>query len=398
MQATYGFWLYRCVSHKECPFYASFGPRSGNKKLILKNCCLHHDGFDRMGKYPDGHKLKEPITTLLTPAVDNVKQVKFGKPVANDVTKASRNLDGHTPTTKQAHKILAKNLMREREEARKSYQYIIPYIQSFRDNNPGTIIEYERDDNKAITKLFLCPGIMNTKLKYVRPILSLDAAHLSSEAKGTLYLATIKSGKDELLPIAIGITADNENYKGWKFFLENLNKSCDILTSVHTQPRCHPHKLYTFISDRDKGLKPPTTNKRQPGRPSTQRIRKKSKSENTIKCSNCGLPEHNKTTCQKPVGSKLLTEQQNSSVNNNLLTQQQNSSVNNNLQNVEHNMENNTTRNDLFAQTFAMAVNPNMPNMHYCQETQQYETQVVQKKRGRPKKNQPFERNEQSFL
>ena len=100
-----GYRVYRCVSHIECPFYASFGPRRGNKQLILKNCCLHHEGFDRMGKYPDGHKLKEPISTLLTPAVANVKKVKYGKPVANDVTKASRNLDGHKPTTKQAHKI-----------------------------------------------------------------------------------------------------------------------------------------------------------------------------------------------------------------------------------------------------------------------------------------------------
>ena len=122
---------------------------------------------------------------MLTPALDSVKQVKYGKPVANDVTKASRNLEGHKPTMKQAHKILAKNLVREKEEARKSYQYIIPYIEAFRENNPGTIIDYDRDGNKCITKLFLCPGIMNNKLKYVRPILSLDAAHLSSEAKGT---------------------------------------------------------------------------------------------------------------------------------------------------------------------------------------------------------------------
>ena len=97
-----------------------------------------------------------------------------------------------------------------------------------------------------------------------------------------------------------------------------------------------------------------------------------------MNCSYCGKPKHNKTTCPSQFGSKIINQQQQISENNNLT-----------------NVENNASHNDLFAQTFGNATNP---NTLYCVETQQLETQIVPKKRGRPKKNQPFERNEQSFL
>jgi hypothetical protein len=96
---------------------------------------------------------------------------------------------------------------------------------------------------------------MNNKLRFARPVLALDAAHLSSENKGTLYLACVKSGNDELLPIAIGIMEDNGNYDGWKYFLYNLKLACGNLTEDHILPRCRGYKLWTYVSDRDKGLR-----------------------------------------------------------------------------------------------------------------------------------------------
>ena len=80
---------------------------------------------------------------------------------------------------------------------------------------------------------------MNNKLRYVRPGMSLDAAHMTSEVKGTLYLATIMSGNNEILPVAICMTTDNENYKGWKYFLEKLNQACGYLTVKHCLEKCY---------------------------------------------------------------------------------------------------------------------------------------------------------------
>lgn len=97
---------------------------------------------------------------------------------------------------------------------------------------------------------------MNNKLRYARPVISIDAAHLSDDTKGTLYLACIKSGNNEILPIAIGITEENENMSGWKFFLQHLDLSCSNLTVTHPLERCNMYNLWSFVSDRDKGLIP----------------------------------------------------------------------------------------------------------------------------------------------
>ena len=60
----------------------------------------------------------------------------------------------------------------------------------------------------------------------------------------------------KLLPIAIGITEENENLKGWKFFLNHLDQSCSNLTVTHRLERCNIFKQWSFVSDRDKGLIP----------------------------------------------------------------------------------------------------------------------------------------------
>jgi hypothetical protein len=59
---------------------------------------------------------------------------------------------------------------------------------------------------------------MNSKIRHVRPVMSMDGAHLRSEWKGTLYIATVMTGLNEIIPIAYCITAENENYEGWLFF------------------------------------------------------------------------------------------------------------------------------------------------------------------------------------
>jgi hypothetical protein len=48
-------------------------------------------------------------------------------------------------------------------------------------------------------------GIMNS------PIFSLDRTHLHSEWKGTIYIATVKSLLNKIIPTAFALMADNKN-------------------------------------------------------------------------------------------------------------------------------------------------------------------------------------------
>ena len=52
---------------------------------------------------------------------------------------------------------------------------------------------------------------MNDALKFVRPVVSLDAAHLRSEYKGTLYIASVLSGNNDVFPIGLLISSGNED-------------------------------------------------------------------------------------------------------------------------------------------------------------------------------------------
>ena len=107
------------------------------------------------------------------------------------------------------------------------------YLKKFENLNPESNIDYERitvnnDDNTEthhIRRLFVCPYFMNNAIVCSRPVISLDACHLSGKWKGTLLLAVLKTPLDELFPIAFCITADNEDLDSWLYFLQNLNFS-----------------------------------------------------------------------------------------------------------------------------------------------------------------------------
>ena len=48
-----------------CVFRARFGPRRGDKKLVLKFNNLYHSGIDRKGKYDSGKNLNSNYQRLL---------------------------------------------------------------------------------------------------------------------------------------------------------------------------------------------------------------------------------------------------------------------------------------------------------------------------------------------
>jgi MULE transposase domain len=83
--------------------------------------------------------------------------------------------------------------------------------------------------------------------------MSLDATHLKSRHKGTIYLATVKTGLNEIYTVAISIQR-NECYEGWKMFLTHLKDACLLLDMDRPQESCSVHCYYTFASYKDKVL------------------------------------------------------------------------------------------------------------------------------------------------
>ena len=54
------------------------------------------------------------------------------------------------------------------------------------------------DEQKRVLCLFVCPGFINDALKCVRPVVSLDSAHLRSGFKGGIQIYSGLTGADEV--------------------------------------------------------------------------------------------------------------------------------------------------------------------------------------------------------
>ena len=186
-------------------------------------------------------------------SVHRVNAVKDSKPVPRDVMKAAASLAGDHLSYNQSFRAIRRAFSERWHQDAESFQLIGPYLQKFVESNPGTKIGFEVDLDFNLERIFVCPGIMQTTLRFVRPVLSLDACHLRSQWKGTLYVASVKTGCDRIYPVSIMIARENENEAGWTWFLELLRSALEILVMEHPKI-CVSYKYFSFISDRQKGL------------------------------------------------------------------------------------------------------------------------------------------------
>jgi hypothetical protein len=90
---------------------------------------------------------------------------------------------------------------------------IIPFLEALKCSNPNSVLGYTKDNEMRVSELHVFPGIMNRALKYIRPVVSLDAAHLKSVFKGTLFVASVLTGSNDHIP---GGLYDFSRQRGWQ--------------------------------------------------------------------------------------------------------------------------------------------------------------------------------------
>jgi len=246
---------YICVTHFHCCFRAKFGKVRGGEQTILNRdkSNAYHCGPLIPPKEGKSRARKKRVKGRLEPVVDAIMMVKDDNPLPKDVRKAAANLGGMSTTYNQSYRVVASVAQKQLQQDKLSFQLIVPYLENFMKLNPESITRVEKDKNNAILRVFVCPGIMKTSMRYVRPIMSIDAAHLRSQWKGTMYVASVKTACDEIYPVALGVMRDNEQKQDWTWFLQLLHSSIGMLSMEHPVPRVGK-KFFTFISDRQKGL------------------------------------------------------------------------------------------------------------------------------------------------
>ncbi|KAG7356965.1 MULE transposase domain containing protein [Nitzschia inconspicua] len=245
---------FACISHANCSFRVAFGPKARQEGIILKrgNCNLRHSGA-AVTAAKDGRCLKKRSKEVIKELANDVALHKHAPPTANDVIKAGVHKKKTLLSYKQCYRgVNARNESKIISDSM-SFQLVGPYVEAFAQRNPGSTAFMERGSDHRIQRVFVCPSFANDVLMCVRPVISIDGAHMRSEWKGTLYLETVKSAEDELYPVAFAITVDGEDFQGWLWFLQHLKASAPNLIAEHFRRECS-YRLFTFLSDRCKGL------------------------------------------------------------------------------------------------------------------------------------------------
>ncbi|KAG7352738.1 MULE transposase domain containing protein [Nitzschia inconspicua] len=245
---------FACISHANCSFRVAFGPKAQQEGIILKrgNCNLRHSGA-AVTAAKDGRCLKKRSKEVIKELANDVALHKHAPPTANDVLKAGVHKKKTLLSYKQSYRgVNARNESKIISDPM-SFQLVGLYVEAFAQRNPGSTAFMERRSDNRIQRVFVCPSFANDVLMCVRPVISIDGAHMRSEWKGTLYLATVQSAGDDLYPVAFAIPVDGEDFQGWLWFLQYLKASAPNLIAEHFRRECS-YKLFTFMSDRCKGL------------------------------------------------------------------------------------------------------------------------------------------------
>ena len=80
------------------------------------------------------------------------------------------------------------------------------------------------------------------------PVMSVDAAHLKSPYKGTIFIYSGLTANDKAI-LAFGICGGNQDYTSWNIFNTLFAKACPSVSFVGDG---HVYSKFVFISDRIK--------------------------------------------------------------------------------------------------------------------------------------------------
>ena len=81
--------------------------------------------------------------------------------------------------------------------------------------------------------------------------ISIDATHLKSLYKGTIFIYSGLTGNDEVYILAFGVSGGNEDYMTWNMFNTLFAKACPSVSFVEEG---YAYSKFVFVSDKDKGL------------------------------------------------------------------------------------------------------------------------------------------------
>ena len=247
------FRVYECREHLECPFQIRISRRRVDGSYVVSKMKTHHSDVRRDPKAKDGRQWKKRRHSKLNEVLLQVLKTKDGDPTPADIIKTAANQSGLIVPYMAAYRAITNDAGAGRRLTVRSFQQMVPYLEEMNKCNPMSLIGCTKKITGELEDVYFFPGFMNDALTFVRPVVSLDAAHLRSEWLGTLYIASVLSGNNDVFPIGLMISDGNEDGETWTKMLTLLKRACPIIHEQGHRTGIFEHP-FLFVSDRDKGL------------------------------------------------------------------------------------------------------------------------------------------------
>jgi hypothetical protein len=127
----------------------------------------------------DGRQWKNRHINLAE-VIDQVVQTKKDTPSVAGVQKTAATRSDLVVSYMVGYRALHYETSAQRAATLKNFEMIIPFWEALKCSNPNSVIGYTRENEMRVSELHVFPGIMNRALKYIQPVVSLDAAHPKS--------------------------------------------------------------------------------------------------------------------------------------------------------------------------------------------------------------------------
>ena len=191
----------------------------------------------------DGRNFKRRRQGKLNEVIAQVHNTKKELPIPGDVIKTAGSKLNLSVSYNVAWRSLFSDSYQRKKESILNFQLIRPYLDKTKDVNPHSVMGCTvNGPNSEIMEIHFFPGHCRDVLKCVRPLISLDAAHLKSDHMGMLYVATVLSGGNDIYPIGFMISMGKRRY-GHLDKDVMLPEGSTILTRWHS----HPHRCLDAV-------------------------------------------------------------------------------------------------------------------------------------------------------
>ncbi|KAL0423308.1 UNVERIFIED_CONTAM: hypothetical protein Sradi_0865600 [Sesamum radiatum] len=152
----------------------------------------------------------------------------------------------------QAYRAKKKTLEAIEGKAEDQFDSLWDYASELRNSNPGStvmMVMTDGDDGteqRKFSKFYVCfDALRQGFLSGCKPVIGVDGCHLKGPYGGVLLTAVSIDPNNNLYPLAYAVVS-GETREAWQWFLELLKDDLHVVRDA----------VYTFISDKQKGLIP----------------------------------------------------------------------------------------------------------------------------------------------